>query len=185
MNTTIELPLTAGTWAIDPSHSSVSFTVRHLMISKVRGSFGNVVGSVTVTNDLAGTLVDVTIDPASIDTGEPARDAHLRNADFLDVAKFGQITVKSTAVEASKDGYRLVGDLTIRGIAKSVQLAVEFDGTGIDPWGNTKAGFSASGEINRKDWGIEYNAVLEAGGVLIGEQVKLQIDAQLVQPKAN
>ncbi len=174
-------PLTAGTWNIDASHTTVGFVVRHLMIAKVRGSFTKVSGTVTVPEDPFATVVDVVIDPLSISTADEARDGHLRGADFLDVEKYGQITFKSTKITAAGGGYQLVGDLTIKGISKSVSLDVEFDGIQQDPWGNTKAGFSATGEINRKDWGIEYNAALEAGGVLIGEQVKLQLDVELAK----
>jgi polyisoprenoid-binding protein YceI len=176
--------LSTGTWTIDPAHTSVGFTVRHLMISKVRGSFTTVSGSVTVPEgDPFATVVDVIIDPVSITTGEANRDVHLRSADFLDVEKFPAIAFRSTSITAAKGGYQLGGDLTMHGVTRSVSLDVEFDGVGTDPWGNTKAGFSASGEINRKDWGLEYNAALEAGGVLIGENIKLQFDVQLAQAK--
>jgi polyisoprenoid-binding protein YceI len=175
--------LTPGTWNIDGTHSSVGFSVRHLMISKVRGSFKTVSGSVTVPEDRLATKLNVSIDMASIDTGDAGRDAHLHGNDFLDVAGFPTMTFASTSIAAKSDAYVLKGDLTIKGVTKPVSLDVEFEGTGTDPWGNTKAGFSASGQINRKDWGIEYNAVLEAGGVMIGEEVKLSLDIQLV--KAN
>ena len=171
--------LTTGTWNIDASHTTVGFVVRHLMIAKVRGSFTKVSGTVTVPEDPFGTVIDVTIDPTSISTADEARDGHLRGADFLDVEKYGQITFKSTKVTADGDGYQLIGELTIKGVTNAVTLEVDFDGIQQDPWGNTKAGFSATGEINRKDWGIEYNAALEAGGVLIGEMVKLQLDVEL------
>jgi polyisoprenoid-binding protein YceI len=163
--------LTPGTWNIDPAHSSVGFSVRHMMISKVRGSFKAVAGSLTVPEDRFATSVKVSIDMASIDTGDAARDAHLHGSDFLDIAAFA----------SASGSYVLNGNLTIKDVTKPVALDVEFDGTGVDPWGNTKAGFSASGQINRKDWGIEYNAVLEAGGVMIGEDVKLNLDIQLAK----
>ena len=174
-------PLATGTWNIDASHSTVGFVVRHLMIAKVRGTFTKVSGTVTVPEDPFSTVVDVTIDPLSINTADEARDGHLRGADFLDVEKYGQITFKSTGIVADGSDYQLIGDLTLKGVTKSMTLAVEFEGTQQDPWGNTKAGFSATGEINRKDWGIEYNAALETGGVLIGEQVKLQLDIELAK----
>lgn len=173
--------LGAGTWNIDASHSSVSFIVRHLMISKVRGSFTKVSGTVTVPENPLATVIDVSIEPSSISTADEARDTHLRSADFLDAERFGLITFRSSSVTVSHGGYRLTGDLTMRGITRSVALDVQFEGLSTDPWGTTKAGFSASGELNRKDWGIEYNAALEAGGVLIGERVKLELDIQLAQ----
>lgn len=179
MNAIASAPIAIGTWNVDASHSNVGFMVRHLMIAKVRGNFTKVTGTVTVPEDPFATVVDVVIDPNSITTGDDARDGHLRGADFLDSEKYGQITFRSTSVSEVKGGYQLVGDLTLHGVTKSVALDVEFEGVSKDPWGNTKAGFSASGEINRKDWGIEYNAALETGGVLIGEMVKLQLDIEL------
>ena len=181
MSSTLAPTLTTGTWNIDASHTTVGFVVRHLMIAKVRGSFTKVSGTVTVPEDPLATLIDVTIDPTSIATADDARDGHLRGSDFLDVEKYGRITFKSTKVTANGDGYQLVGELTIKGVTNAVTLEVDFDGVREDPWGNIKAGFSATGEINRKDWGIEYNAALEAGGVLIGEMVKLQLDVELVR----
>jgi polyisoprenoid-binding protein YceI len=173
--------LAVGNWNVDPSHSSVSFSVKHLMISKVRGSFNTFSGTVTVPEDRLATVVDVVIDPASINTGDAARDGHLKTNDFFDVEAFPSWGFKSSAVKAKGSDYVLVGDLTMKGVTKPVELDVEFEGIGTDPWGNTKAGFTASGEVNRKDWGIEYNAVLETGGVMVGEKVKLELDIQLVK----
>lgn len=173
--------LTPGTWTVDPAHSSVGFTVKHLMISKVRGSFSTFSGTVTVPEDRFASVVDVTIDPTSIATGDDARDGHLKTGDFFDTEKFPTWSFRSTSVKAAGDEYLLVGDLTMRGVTKAVELKVEFEGVSKDPWGNTKAGFTAEGEVNRKDFGMEYNAALETGGVLIGEKVKLQLEVQLAK----
>ncbi len=180
MPTPNDLP--TGTWTIDASHSSVGFTVKHLMISKVRGTFSGVSGTVTVPEDRFASTVDVTIDPATIDTRDGGRDAHLRNSDFFDVENHPTWSFRSTGVKADGDDeFLLLGDLTIRGVTRPVELEVEFVGVSKDPWGNTKAGFEAEAEINRKDWGLEYNAALETGGVVIGEKVKLSLDIQLLK----
>lgn len=173
--------LTTGTWAIDAAHSSVNFTVKHLMISKVRGSFSNFSGTVVVPEDRFAAVVDVTIDPTSVSTGDVNRDGHLKTGDFFDAENFPTWNFKSRVIKASGSDYVLVGDLTLRGVTKPVELAVEFEGVNRDPYGNTKAGFTAEAEVNRKDFGMEYNAALETGGVLIGEKVKLSLDVQLAK----
>jgi polyisoprenoid-binding protein YceI len=173
--------LAAGTWTIDPMHSSVGFTVKHLMISKVRGSFQTFAGTVVVPEDRLASTVDVTIDPASVATGDASRDGHLRTGDFFDAETFPQWTFRSTGIRADGGDYKLAGELTMRGVTKPVELSVEFEGVSKDPYGNTKAGFTAEAEVNRKDWGMEYNAALETGGVLIGEKVKLTLDIQLAK----
>lgn len=172
-----------STWQLDTTHSGVHFSVRHLMVSKVRGSFSKY--SVDLAFDPANPSagkVDVTIDAASIDTKEEKRDGHLRSPDFFDVEKYPTLTFKSSKVEA-KDAENLVvhGDLTIHGVTKPVSLAVEFAGATKDPWGNTKAGFSAHTTINRKDFGLGWNQALEAGGVLVGEKVEIHIDLELTK----
>ena len=169
--------LTTGTWAIDPTHSEVGFVARHLMVTKVRGSFADVTGTVQVADELAQSVADVTIQTASVTTGTADRDGHLRSADFFDVENFPQITFVST----SFDGDTLAGDLTIKGITKPVTLDVEFNGVATDPWGNDKAAFEATGELNRTDWGLTWNANLEKGGVLVSEKIKLVIDVQLAK----
>jgi polyisoprenoid-binding protein YceI len=173
--------LAPGTWNIDGAHSSVGFTVRHMMISKVRGSFTDVSGTVVVPEDRMATKVNVSIATASINTGEEARDGHVRSGDFLDVDNHPTMTFVSTAIAEAKGGYVLHGDLTLKGVTKPVSLDVEFDGTGVDPYGNTKAGFSATGEINRKDFGVEFNVVLETGGFVLSDDIKLNIDVQLAK----
>ncbi len=173
--------LTPGTWNVDPSHSGLNFTVRHLMVSKVRGRFSDFSGVVTVDSDPLKSRVTATANVASISTNDEARDGHLRTGDFFDVEKFPTISFASTSIERKGDDFVLNADLTIKGITKNVAFVLEFDGVGKDPWGNTKAGFSATADINRKDFGLEYNAVLETGGVLIGENVKIELDIQLVK----
>jgi polyisoprenoid-binding protein YceI len=171
------------TWQIDPSHVDVGFAVRHLMIATVKGRFGAVKGTVAVDgDDFATAEVDVTIDAASIDTREPKRDAHLRSADFFDVEQFPAITFKSRRVRAKgANQFDLVGDLTIHGVTREVSLDVTSEGTVRDPWGNHKAGFSATGVIRRSDFGLTWNAALETGGLLVGEDVKLSLDVELLQ----
>ena len=173
--------LTPGTWTIDAAHSSVAFSVKHLMISKVRGSFSGFSGTVTVPEDRLATTVEVTIDPATVNTADANRDAHLKNGDFFDAEQFPSWKFVSKSIRVDGNDYILAGDLTMRGVTKPVDLEVEFEGVSKDPWGNIKAGFSAQGEVNRKDFGMEYNAALETGGVLIGEKVKLSFDIELAK----
>lgn len=165
---------------IDPSHSKVQFKVKHLMISNVLGSFKEFEGKASmVENDFSTAVVNFSINTASIDTETPDRDAHLKSADFFDVEKFPKIEFEGKGMTAKdEDNYELTGNLTIKGVSKPVTLAVEFGGIMSDPWGNKKAGFSVTGEINRKDWGMTWNAALEAGGVLVGEKIKLMCDVE-------
>jgi polyisoprenoid-binding protein YceI len=174
-------------WNIDPSHSGVHFTVRHLVISKVRGSFGKWQGTVDFdAQNPAASKVAVRIDAASIDTGEEKRDGHLRSADFFDVEKFPELTFTSTKVEKSGDSeYRVTGDLTIHGVTRPVTLAAEFEGNGKDPWGNERIGFSASTSVNRKDFGLTWNQALETGGVLVGEKIEIALDVQAIKAAAE
>ena len=173
--------LTDGTWTIDASHSEVGFQVRHLMVAKVRGSFASFSGAIVVTGDSA--TVNVDIDPASINTRDENRDNHVRSGDFFDVENHPKWTFVSKSVSASGNAISVTGDLTMRGVTKSVVLEGEFLGTNTDPWGNTKAAFEASTTVNRKDFGIEWNAPLETGGVLVGEDVKISLDIQAALQK--
>jgi polyisoprenoid-binding protein YceI len=173
--------LTPGTWNVDPTHSGLNFTVKHLMVSKVRGRFGAFSGTIVIDADPLKSSVNASAQVASIDTNEKSRDEHLRTGDFFDAEKFPTIDFASTKIEKAGDDFVLHADLTIKGVTKNVKFDLEFEGTGKDPWGNLKAGFSAKTEINRKDWGLEYNAALETGGVLIGEKVKLELDIQAVK----
>ena len=167
-------------WEIDPAHSSVGFAVRHMVITKVHGKFKVWNGALDLDlSDLSKSSVQVTIDATSIDTGEAARDGHLRSADFLDVEKFPSIEFKSSRVDqVGAEGVRITGRLKIRGIERDLTLDGEFMGRGKDPWGNEKAGFTADAKISRKDFGLEWNQVLETGGVLVGDAVEIHVEVQ-------
>ena len=176
----------ATTWQIDASHSSVEFAVKHMMFTTVRGRFKDVKGTITVDDqDPNNSRVDVEIGAASIDTGSADRDAHLRSADFLDVENHPTITFRSKRIEgaAKKEGdkFRLTGDLTIRGTTMEVTLDSEFEGTGKDPWGGTRAGSRATGRIDRRDWGLKWNQALETGGILVANELKIEIEVQAVK----
>ncbi len=173
--------LTAGTWTVDPSHSTVGFTVRHLMISKVRGRFGTFSGSLTVAGDPLQSSVEATVDLASVDTDDEGRDTHLRGTDFFDVEQHPEMKFVSTGVKEKGGHYALLGDLTIKGVTRHVEFDLDFEGVGRDPWGGTRAGFTARAEINRKDWGLEWNVALETGGVLVGEKVKIELEIEAVK----
>lgn len=172
-----------GTFAIDAAHSNVEFAVKHMMITTVKGRFGDVKGTVQIP-EKGEPKVEVTIATASIDTRTEARDTHLRSADFFDVEKYPEIRFVSTRATRTSDGYTLIGDLTIKGVTKPVTLQVTDEGSGVDPWGNVKASFNATGKFNRTDFGLTWNAALETGGVLVSEEVKISIDAQLVKQTA-
>ncbi len=170
-------------WQIDFAHSEINFTVRHMMISKVRGQFESFSGTVNFDEENpTNTTVEIAVDLQSINTKEADRDNHLRSADFFDVENHPQMTFKSKRVEQiSANEARLIGDLTIRGVTNEIVLDVEYAGQAASPWGTTSAGFSASGKINRKDWGLTWNQKLETGGVLVGEEVKIDVELELVQ----
>lgn len=176
--TTAALPST-GTWVIDASHSSVEFVARHLMVSKVRGRFAAFSGTVEVADPIEGSSVEVVIETASFDSGEAQRDGHVKSGDFLDVEHFPTMTFKGTGARAVGNGYVLPGHLTIRDTTLPVDLKVEALGVIADPWGNEKAAFSATAEIDREAFGITWNTVLEAGGVLVGNRVVVELDVQL------
>jgi polyisoprenoid-binding protein YceI len=169
-------------WTFDTAHSTIAFSVRHMVISKVHGRFTKWSGSFAIDADTgAPALTDVTIETASIETNEAQRDAHLRSADFFDAERFPNIHFKSTGVTRAGDDFVIAGDLTIRGVTLPVRLAVESGGTGKDPWGNLRAGFSARTTINRKDFGLVWNAALETGGVLVGEKVEIAIEVEAIK----
>jgi polyisoprenoid-binding protein YceI len=170
-------------WHIDPGHSEVQFSARHMMTSTVRGKFAQFSGTIEADEaDPTAAQVEVRIDAASIDTGNEQRDAHLRSPDFLNAEQFPHVLFKSTRLELiSADRGRLHGDLTIRDVTRPVVLDVEFAGTAKSPWGATSAGFSAQTKINRKDWGLNWNVALETGGWLVSEEIKITIDVELVQ----
>jgi polyisoprenoid-binding protein YceI len=176
----VEIPV-AGTYGFDLSHSRVGFVVRHLMVSKVRGQFSQFEGTVVIAEDPTASTVQVAIDAASIDTRDETRDNHLRSADFFEADAHPTMTFTSTSVEADGGEYTLTGDLTIRGVTKPVSFELEFEGVANDPWGGTRAGFTAVTEISRKDFGLEWNAALEAGGVVVGDKVKIQLEIEAVK----
>ena len=173
-----------STWSIDPAHTHASFTVRHMVISNVRGELGKVNGTLTLDEkDVTKSKVEVTIDVAGIDTREPKRDEDLRSPNFFDVAKFPVITFKSTKVErAGKDGLKVTGDLTIRDVTKPVVLKVTGPTAEVkDPWGNTRRGVSATTKLNRNDYGVSYSAVLEGGGAVVGNDVNIELEVEFVK----
>jgi polyisoprenoid-binding protein YceI len=169
-------------WNIDASHSRVGFAVKHMMVSTVKGHFNVLSGTVNIDEaNPANSWVEAEIDAASIDTRDANRDNHLRTADFLDVEKFPKITFKSTKVEPVGDNeYNVIGDLTLHGVTKSVVLKAEYSGTIKDPYGLNRAGFEARTKINRKDFGLAFNALLETGGALVGDEVKIDLDLEAV-----
>ncbi len=179
MTTTANL---TNTYAIDPSHSRLGFVVRHAMVTKVRGSFDDFGGSITIDGDNpTGSSVTVTAALASVNTGDESRDGHLRSADFFDVENNPSMTFTSTAIEsAGGNDYKVTGDLTIGAITKPVTIDLEFAGAATDPFGSDRIGFEGRAEINRKDWGLGWNATLETGGILVGEKVKLELDISAV-----
>jgi len=172
-------------WKIDAAHSNVLFTVSHMVISEVTGSFREFDATLTQTgNDLTGSKLSAKIKVNSIDTDNEGRDKHLRSADFFDTEKFPEITFNSKSFEKVGDKlYKITGDLTMRGVTKAVVLDVKFNGQMVDPWGNTKAGFKATTTINRKDFGLTWNKTLDAGGLLVGEDVSISINAEMVKEK--
>jgi polyisoprenoid-binding protein YceI len=175
-------------WVIDPAHSEIAFKVKHLMITNVRGVFKEYDASIYTTgHDFMTAEIDVWINPESIDTGDPKRDAHLKSPDFFDVEKYKEISFLGNTYEKKKEKgrYLLYGDLTIKGIKKQVKLVVEFAGAMRDPYGNQKTGFSISGKINRKDWDLNWNTALEGGGWLVGDNIIINCEIQLIRQKAE
>lgn len=167
-------------WAIDPAHSAAEFAVKHMMFSTVKGRFSDITGTISVVDaDLSRTSVQVTIGAASINTHDEKRDAHLRSAEFLDVEQFPTLMFISTRVEAvGGDRYRVTGDLTIHGVTREVTFDTTLNGEGVNPWGQAVRGYSAEATVNRKDFDLNWNVALEAGGVLVGENVKLSLDVE-------
>jgi polyisoprenoid-binding protein YceI len=170
-------------WKIDPAHSEINFSVRHMMISTVRGKFNKFTGTIDFNeNDPIDSSVEVVIDAASIDTREEDRDNHLRSPDFLNVEKYPHITFKSTRIEQIDDDHaHIFGDLTIRDVTKEVMLNTEYAGMAKSPWGQYSAGFNATTKINRKDFGLNWNQALETGGVLVGDEIKIDIDLEAIR----
>jgi len=172
--------VTKGTWAIDPSHSEIGFTVRHL-VSKVRGKFETFEGAIVAAEDLTNSTVSVSVDLSSINTGADGRDDHLRSADFFEVEAHPKMTFVSTGVvQSSDEEFVVTGDLTIKGITKPLELEVEFLGEGADPWGGTRIGIEAKGEISRKAFGIDFNAPVQGDKLMIGDKITLHIVAEAI-----
>jgi polyisoprenoid-binding protein YceI len=181
-----EVIMSATIWTLDPTHTQVEFSVKHMMFTKVRGRFAGVEGTVRLDAENPTTSsVEVEIDAASIDTRVADRDRHLRSADFLDVENHPLITFRSRSVEGSLSepgaAFSVHGDLTIRGVTREVTLAATFEGTGTDPWGGTRSGFSAKAKIDRRDFGLTWNQALETGGVLVGHDVTIELQLQVVR----
>jgi polyisoprenoid-binding protein YceI len=184
MATTSTSPASTITWKLDPAHSSAEFKVKHMMISNVKGTFSALSGTLTEnTTDPTLSSVEASVDIGSVSTGDAQRDGHLKSADFFDAEKFPTMRFKSTQVERKSEGeYRVTGDLTIHGVTKPVTFAVEGPtAPGKDPWGNTRIGISATTKINRKDFGLTWNAALETGGILVGEDVQITVEAQFIK----
>ncbi len=175
---TPEIP--AGTWAIDPSHSEVGFSVRHLMVSKVKGNFETFDGTITIAENPLESSVTAEVDLGSINTRDEQRDGHLKSADFFEVEQHPKLTFVSTSVEPKGSDYAVTGDLTIKGVTKSVVLELEFNGVHPDPWGGTRAGFSAETEISRKDFGVDFEIPMDGGGVVVGDKVKVLLEVEAV-----
>ncbi len=177
----LDIPV-AGTYVLDPNHQRVGFVVRHLMVSKVRGNFGEATATVTVTDDPLQTAVTATIQTASINTGQTDRDNHLRSGDFFESEKYPTMDFRSTGIK-SHDGDEFIidGELTIRDVTKPVELKVEFEGVGRSPYGQDVFGFSATTEIDREDWGLTWNVALEQGGVMVSKKIKIEIEGEAIK----
>ena len=172
----------AGTYLLDAAHKRVGFVVRHLMVSKVRGDFGEATATITIAEDPLQSSVTASITTKSVFTGQPDRDAHLRTGDFFEAEKFPTIEFKSTGIKSQNGNeFLLDGELTIKGVTKPVELLVEFEGVGRSPYGQDVFGFSATTEIDREDWGLTYNMALESGGVMIGKKVKIEIEGEAIR----
>jgi polyisoprenoid-binding protein YceI len=178
--TTTDLGLTAGTWNIDPAHSEVTFVIRHLM-TKVRGSFTEFAGAIQVAESVEASTATAEIQLKSIDTRHADRDAHIRSADILDIDNHPTITFATKGVRAEDGDYLVDGDLTIKTVTRPVTLAVEFNGTAVDPWGGTRTGFTATTSISRKEYGIEFNVPLGGDKALLGDKVDIQLEIQAVR----
>lgn len=167
------------TWKLDPAHTSVEFTAKHMMITTVRGRLTDIEGTIYADDqNPSNSSVEATLKAASLDTRNEQRDQHLRSGDFIDAEKFPVVTFKSTRVEGSRERFKLTGDLTIRGTTKEITLDVTFEGTGKDPWGGERAGFTATGKIDRRNFGLTWNQALETGGVLVSNDIKINIEVQ-------
>lgn len=173
--------LEAGTWEVDPAHSSVEFQARHLMVSKVKGRFTSFRGTLHIAEDPLQSWLEASVDLASVETHDEKRDGHLLSPDFFDVENHPEMTLVSTGIRPEGDDYVLSADVTVRGVTRPVELRLEFNGVESDPWGGKRAGFTATAEVNRKDWGLEWNVPLDGGGVLVGDKVKILIEVEAIK----
>lgn len=178
---TLPKELSEGVWTLDLSHSEIGFTVRHAGISKVRGRFTDASAEARVGDSLANSTLHAVVKTASFDSGDANRDKHVRSADFFDVETYPEMKFRATSIEGEGEEYMLTGDLTIRDVTKPVELEVEFTGVAVDPFGATRAGFTAETDISRKEFGLTWNAALAAGGLLVSDKVKIELDAALVK----
>lgn len=185
MTATVEAAPVAGTkttWKLDPSHTHVEFSAKHLMISTVKGRITDIEGIIySDGKDLKNSSVEATLKAVSLDTRTDQRDQHLRSADFLDVEKYPEIRFRSTRIEGDKQRFKLTGDLTIRDVTKPITLDVEFEGETKDPWGGERIGFSATGKIDRREFGLTWNLALETGGVVVGNDIKISLDVEAIK----
>jgi polyisoprenoid-binding protein YceI len=170
----------AGRWTIDPVHSDVSFSVRHMVVSKVRGRFGAFTGEIVTGETPESSSATAEIDMTSIDTNNEQRDEHIRSADFFEVEKHPTMTYRSTGIRADGDDYVVDGELTLKGVTKSVPLKLELNGFGPDAYGGTRAGFTGTGQINRKDFGVSFHAALETGGAVVGDKIEIHMEIEAV-----
>lgn len=177
---------TRTVWNVDPAHSTVEFSVRHMMVSTVKGRFAGLSGMIVdVAEDPSLSSVEIQIDAASITTNDEQRDGHLRSPDFFDVQNYPTLTFKSTRVQGSRESFKVTGDLTLHGVTREIELDAEFNGVGTNPYGKRVAGFSAQAKLNRKDFGLNWNVALEAGGVLVSDSIKVQIELEAVQQDSD
>ncbi|GAB3580507.1 YceI family protein [Calidifontibacter terrae] len=170
-----------GTYVLDGTHSRIGFVARHAMVTKVRGSFDEFEGKATTGENLAGASIELTAQVASVNTRNADRDGHLRTSDFFEAEKYPTITFRSTQVSASGNGLKVVGDLTIKDVTKSIEIDFDFEGSAQDPYGNTRIGFEGKSVISRSDWGLTYNAALETGGVLISDKITLEFEVSAIK----
>ena len=176
-----QLSSIAGTWVIDPSHSRLGFETRHAVITKVRGHFADFAGDIVIGEDTDASTVKITAKLDSIDTGSADRDAHLKSADFFDTENTNELVFESTGIKATGDTFVVTGNLTIKGVTNTIDIAVDATGTAVDPFGNTRVGFEGTSELSRKDFGLTWNVALETGGFLVSDNVKLQLDISAIK----
>jgi polyisoprenoid-binding protein YceI len=174
--------LETGLWTLDNAHTRIGFMAKHLMVTKVRGSFETYEAKIELAEDLADSTIEVTLDSASITTGAEDRDNHLRSADFLEVESYPTITFVSTDISRDGETWKITGDLTIKDTTHPVTFEARYEGSATDPWGNEHIAFSASGKLDREDWGLTWNAALEGGGWLVSKEVTLEFEGQLIRP---